>query len=220
MFTLLLSSLLTNYHNSCIIFFTGGSNLISPNIYSDFLNKFNNYNVPIYKIPFNTNNNIKTNTNIIRDLHKNYEEIIMLGHSSGCTTLLNNCKTINNIDKIVLLDPVVTPFINRKNDYSHLKKVLIINAEKSYKWSKIPPFLPFIPIFRLKLQDLGIELNKIKLITVKKYGHSDLINKPYRNIMHYSRISLGHDKREDKYIDAYHNFLIKFNDVSKLKCDG
>ena len=197
----MLHLLLFTLTNNCIVFYTGGSNLMSPLIYSDFFDKFKPYKIPVYKLPFGQNHK-----NIITDLHKNYNNVVFIGHSSGCTSLLNNCETINNI---ILLDPVKTPkFIKKKLNPN--SKLLIINAERSYKWSFWPPFFPFIPLFKITLDDLLLPKNKIKSILVKNYGHCDILNKPYRNIMHYSRLSLGNPNRNDKYIKAYHNFLVKF----------
>ena len=42
-------------------------------------------------------------------------------------------------------------------------------------------------------------------MNVKDYGHCDIIDKPWRNIMHYSRLSVGHNNRNN--IRVYHKFL-------------
>lgn len=188
----------------CIVFFTGGSNFISTSLYSDFLSKVEKNNFDIYKLPFNID--AAKSNKIISNLNANYHKVIFVGHSSGCTTAINKCS--NKIDQLILLDPVKTPFFKNKN-IDYLENVLFINAEKSYKWSIFPPFLPFIPILRITPDDLIIDREKIDMITVKDYGHSDIINNPYRNLMHYSRISRGVNNRCKKYINAYHNFIIK-----------
>ena len=59
--------------------------------------------------------------------------------------------------------------------------------------------MQFIPIFKLNINEMNVDKNKIKCITVHKHGHCDIINNPYRNIMHYSRLSLGNNKRNIKY---------------------
>ena len=193
---------ITSY-SKCIIFFTGGSNLMPLSLYSDFLNPLKNI-YPIYK--FSLDNDISDKLNI---LYKKYDNIIFMGHSSGCTTAINNCN--NNVKTLLLLDPVKTPnFINR--DLNFLKNIIILNAEKSYKWSIIPPFIPFIPLFRLTENDLIINKNKIKIITIKNFGHSDLINNPWRDIMHYSRISLGNTNRDIITISNYHNLIKEYID--------
>ena len=49
---------------------------------------------------------------------------------------------------MILLDPVKTP--NYKyNNLNSLEGLFILNAAKSYEWNKFPPFLPFIPAFRI-----------------------------------------------------------------------
>lgn len=189
-------------YTKCIIFFTGGSNLMSLSIYSEFLNRIKQI-YPVYNIPL-TNNNINKKLNI---LNKKYDSIIFLGHSSGCTTAINNCN--NNINKLILLDPVKTPYYNNK-DINFLDNVLIINAEKSYKWNLLPPFIPFIPLFKLNYNDLIIDKNKIKVITIKNFGHCDIINRPWRDIMHYTRISLGNNNRDNITISGYHNLIKEY----------
>lgn len=194
---------------SCIIFFSGGSNLISPNIYSDFLTKFNS-KYKLYKFPFYLNNDKsnKISEKLIDKFHEEYDNIIFIGHSSGCTTAINKCN--NKVTKLILLDPVKTPFYHYNKNLDYLEDILFINAEKSYKWSKFPPFIPFIPFFKLTPDEININKNKIFTINVNNYGHSDIINNPWRNIMHYSRISVGNNKRSKKYIDAYHHFLSQY----------
>lgn len=205
MFFLLIAGLqiISSLSPTCLVFYTGGNNMISPNIYSNFLNGFNN--VDIYKLP----NKYKKDeiTEIYKELNKNYNNIVVAGHSSGCVKAIDNCNTA--VNKLVLLDPVKTPFWNNRNNLNYLENILVINADKSYKWSKIPPFIPFIPLFRLKFQDINIDKSKIKEITIKNYGHCDIINNPYRNLMHYSRISLGHPRRKKQFILAYHKLLHK-----------
>lgn len=193
----------------CIVFFSGGSNLISPNIYSNFLTRLHD-EYKLYKIPFTFNNDKskKFSEKLINILDRKYENIIFIGHSSGCTTAINKCN--NKVNKLILLDPVKTPFYQSKKNLNYLEGVLFLNAENSYKWSKIPPFLPFIPFLKIKSQELIINKNKILCINIKNYGHSDILNNPWRNIMHYSRISIGNNKRSKKYINAYHKFLYEY----------
>ena len=191
----------------CVVLFTGGSNFISPELYSDFIDTLNP-SCKVYKIPFNMH--ATDEKRFTEYLKYKYNDITFLGHSSGCITALNKC--YNGVNRLVLLDPVKTVFFNKDKNLDFLNNILIINAEKSYKWSMIPPFVPFIPAFRLNLDDINIDKKKLNLITVLDYGHSDIINNPYRNLMHYSRISVGFPNREKEYINRYHKFISKMID--------
>ena len=196
---LILISLLEISSKSCLILFTGGSNFINPKLYSNFLTSIN---LDIYKIPFKEN---ILNKNFYKYLENEYDDINILAHSSGCVTALNNCNP--SIKKMILLDPVKTPNYNY-NDLNSLEGIFILNAGKSYKWSIFPPFLPFIPAFRILDKDLNIDKSKILKLTIKNYGHADIINRPWRDLMHYSRLSLGGENRTN--IEFYHNLLIFF----------
>lgn len=199
---------LTIQKQICIVFFSGGSNLITPNLYSNFLKKLDN-KYDIYKIPFtlNKDKSKKKYEEVINLLDNKYDNIIFMGHSSGCTTIINNCN--NKVNKLILLDPVKTPFYKKKN-LNYLENIIFINAEKSYKWSIIPPFTPFIPFFKIDSNELIINKNKILEITIHNFGHCDIIDNPWRNIMHYSRISVGNNKRNIKYINNYHKLLSEY----------
>ena len=204
---------LFNNNNVAILFFTGGSNFMSRSIYSTFLNKLND-KIPVYKLEFNKNNNY---TKQINDLTLKYNNLIIAGHSSGCTTAINNCN--NNIKNMILLDPVKTPNYNKNIDLSYINNIFIINAGKSYEWSPYPPFLPFIPIFKLEKHDIlnlvkntnniNYVKSKIKFYTFSKFGHADIINYPYRDLMHYSRIAKGYNKRNNENIEKYYDTIIK-----------
>ena len=150
--------LTTIISKSCLIFYTGGSNIMPINIYSNFLSEFN---IDIYKIPFEENNNADL---FIKTLKNKYNSVNLIGHSSGCVRLLNNCN--NNIDKVILLDPVKTPYWDSFLDFNYLEKLLIINAGKSYKWNYLPPFIPFIPFFEIKINDIKINNNKCETIYI------------------------------------------------------
>tara|TARA_B100001093_G_scaffold407422_1_gene396052 strand:+ start:9319 stop:9966 length:648 start_codon:yes stop_codon:yes gene_type:complete len=193
----------------CIVFFSGGSNLISSNFYSNFLDNFNN-KYKLYKVPFTFNNkkNSYFSEILIDELSTKHDKIIFIGHSSGCTTAINKCN--DKVNKLILLDPVKTPYYSYNVNLEYLNEILVLNADKSYKWSKIPPFVPFIPFFKINPNELNIDNNKIKVITLHEYGHSDIINNPWRDIMHYSRLSIGYNERD--YIKNYHKILYNISD--------
>lgn len=186
------------YAYPCIVFYTGGSNLISCQLYSKFLSELDN--IDIYKIPFNTDKNID---NFYNNLKQKYTSVNLIGHSSGCVTAVNDCN--KNVNNLILLDPVKSLNWDSRKNVNYLNNLIIINAEKSYKWSYIPPFVPFIPFLKVDIDDININKNKIKIVKCNDYGHSDIINNPWRDIMHYSRISIGYNKRYE--INKYHKFL-------------
>lgn len=181
-----------------LIFFTGGSNTMPKRLYNDFLSILDR-KFEVYKIDFNDNYDEK-----IKQIQNINNNIILLGHSSGCVTLLNTCKNNNLIKKIILLDPVKTPSFNKYKDLDFLEKILIIDAELSYKWKKEFPYMPFIPFLQIKNKDFLISENKIKRITVKNYGHTDIIDNPWRDIMHYLKLSTGNENRNTDKIKKYY----------------
>ena len=210
-FSSLLPSTLTD--RTCIVFFTGGSNIISPRIYSNFLSKLNQ-EYDLYTLKSRSKNKLIKLDYIeeiftLDGLNKTYNNIYFLGHSSGSTTAINNIDP--NIDGLILLDPVKTPYYVKQLDHN-LKKVLMLNADLSYRWSFKPPFLPFIPAFSLNLDDIyrdfDIKLSNIEYFMIQNFGHTDIIDNPWRNIMHYSGLSIGNNNRDRNNIDNYHDYLI------------
>ena len=194
---------------SCIVLFTGGSNIMSSSIYTDFLSYIQSDH-KILKIPFNIYTKDMLD-NCIQDLDKTYDTISYLAHSSGATTAINKIHPC--VDRLILLDPVATPNIDYNINLNTLDSINIINADLSYRWSYKPPFLPFIPIFKLDPDKLNIDKNLISIETIDNYGHSDLIDKPYRDIMHFTGISRGNPDRK-RAIYNYHNLLFsKINNI-------
>tara|TARA_B100000902_G_scaffold397269_1_gene460507 strand:- start:13819 stop:14316 length:498 start_codon:yes stop_codon:yes gene_type:complete len=152
--------------------------------------------------------------NCIEELDKTYDTITYLAHSSGATTAINQLHPC--INRLILLDPVATPNIDYNINLNTLDNVHIIYAELSYKWSYKLPFLPFIPIFKLDPDKLKIDKSLITLETIDNYGHADLIDNPYRDIMHLTGISRGNLDRKSS-IYEYHNLLLnKINNLIKI----
>jgi hypothetical protein len=93
----------------------------------------------------------------------------------------------------------------------YLKNILIINAEKSYKWSIFPEFnIPFIPGFRLtekKLTSINNGLD-ISCKSAEEYGHSDILDSIWSDFMH-KTVSKGLDDRSDEQLEKYHIWLAK-----------
>ena len=108
---------------------------------------------------------------------------------------------------MILLDPVKTFNYNKNQDLNNLNELLIINAELSYKWSNKFPYFPFIPAFSINKNELNIDNNKCKLVIVNNYGHCDILINPWRDIMHYTRLSNGNDNRNNLSIQNYYNII-------------
>ena len=213
-----------------VLFFTGGNSLMPNDIYSDFVSKLKDK----YEL-INIKNGMTQKNVVMEQLFEiaGEEEIIPIGHSSGCTTLLNYCSKLKNVNKCILLDPVDN---NIKEDSLKINfnSILQINAEKSYKWisddfnilnpSSMIPQVPFIPAFRMDINKY-IKLNDINVtkINVKDYGHCDILDTSFSNLMH-STIAKGNNDRDS--INEYKKLLvdlidtyIKNQDLQELQTD-
>ena len=184
-----------------VIFFTGGSSIIIPEVYNQFLNKLNNKNISICTPSFNYKNINK----LIKELNENYKDVILAGHSSGCSIAIDNS---NNelVKKLVLLDPVKTNLWDEdKYDLINLESVLFLNALKSYKFSLMPLGIPFVPEF-LKITKDDLDLSDdcdILNCHAKNYGHCDILDNKFSDQMHNSRIAIGNKDRSPENLDQY-----------------
>ena len=142
----------------------------------------------------------------MEQIYENINEnvnIIPIGHSSGCTTLINYCSKFKNIDKYILLDPVNNN-VNKESLSLNNKNILQINADKSYQWKFTPfPKMPFIPGFKMDLSEF--KQNNITKISIKDYGHCDILDTAFSNIMH-NTLAEGNENRDT--LDDYKNFLV------------
>jgi len=205
--------------SQCLLFFTGGSNIFQSYIYDDFIKVIESRDIDVYDVPFNYQLSQKD----INELHSDsysYQNIVVLGHSSGCTTLLNQCCDLDDIDHIFLLDPVNTRLFQHKwnintNKAKSYKTLSFIHAMKSYKITFDPFGLPFIPVFKLTSENLNTDIIPI-LIDIENYGHSDILNKPLSDFMHNTRLSVGNKNRtmiiKQKYFDIILSFIQKIMD--------
>ncbi len=192
--------------NQCL-FFTGGSSIIPSDLYNDFLTKLAQKNIVVNVV----NEDLKKNPVALKSLTNN-EPTVIVAHSSGVMDALAMCKYLDNVERMILLDPVDNRILYDRDNvgkeydlsYQKLNEIFMINAEKSYKWSIFPPKVPFIPIFSLTLDKLNVE-NKNKL-TVREYGHSDILDYFWGLVMH-STISEGVDNRNPLMIEQYHEWL-------------
>ena len=210
-----------------IAFYSGGNSIIPSDIYSGFLKQLANQGFSVYAM---TNNN-EANSLLYDTLYGT--DIYILTHSSGCVTAINDANTMRDINSAIFMDPVNNQglidrfnFIdNNKLSIRYLKDILIINAEKSYKWSIFPEFnIPFIPGFRLtekELKSINSDID-ISCESAEDYGHSDVLDSIWSDFMH-NTLSKGLDDRSDEELEKYHMWLAltisKYinNDMSNLK---
>lgn len=190
-------------NTSCLIFFTGGSSFIPGRIYNDFFNELANNQISIYT-PYFRYKNIDL---LIDLLSKEYKEVIMSGHSSGCTTALNNCQN-KNIKKLILFDGVDTRFFKNNIDLKYCKSILFLNAGKSYRITRDPFGLPFIPFLDLNYKNVKTKNKSLKIcVEATYYGHSDILNYNLGNFMHKTRLSVGNKNRTKVNIKNYHKWM-------------
>jgi hypothetical protein len=126
------------------------------------------------------NKNIENCDKFYKELNKIYKEIIPIGHSSGCTSLIENINNNKFISKIILLDPVDSRIYRFKNfNFNNIKNILVFKAEKAYNGRPIS----FIPNF---LQINLDNINKSKIIYKKysDYGHCDILNPLYSDLIY------------------------------------
>lgn len=190
------------FNNDAIIFFTGGNSFITPDIYGNFHKELSFKNISIYIPSFKYKD-----TKIIDILKKKHKSITVIGHSSGASTAINFCNNYSFINKIIFLDPVDILFTDKIN-ISHINEVLIINAGKSYNITYNPFGLPFIPFFKLNTSKLYAKNNiKIYKIDKSEFGHSDILDIKFSNIMHNTRISVGFPIRDKIELYSYHESI-------------
>ena len=203
---------------TCVVFFTGGSSAMSPKIYDGFLATIVERNlsvcVPNFRYP-----NIDL---LIQRLAREFKEVVIAGHSSGCTVALNTCAR-NRVRKIILMDPVNTRFNDtlRKFEIPSVESILFLNAMKSYMTTFDPFGLPFIPIGIPELAFLRItpgilDTNSACRFTHVEYpnhGHCDILTPTWANLMHYTRMAVGNRARTHEMFQSYHT------DIADAWCD-
>lgn len=189
------------------LFFTGGNSYIPGELYNNFLTKLSEKNIIVNVV----NEDLKKNQVALKAVTNN-EPTVIVAHSSGTSEALAQCKYLDNVERMVLLDPVDSRILTDRGNmdkpydfsYQSLNEIFMINAEKSYKWRMFPPRIPFIPLFSLTMDKIDVP-NKNKL-NVREYGHSDILDYYWGLIMHNS-ISEGVDNRNPLMIEQYHDWL-------------
>ena len=192
----------------CILFLTGGSGGIPPQIYSHFMDNLATHGFSIYT----PHSQFKNRTLLIQNLTSEFKEVVVVGHSSGGTTAINYAKN-PEIKKLILLDAVDTrifssKYRNRIHQLENLDYVLFLTARKSFKGSLNPPGIPFIPFLAVKPDIMNLKYScKVINIEAKEFGHADILDLHYSNLMHKSRICVGYNNRTFENMNDYHNWL-------------
>tara|TARA_B100001769_G_scaffold129430_1_gene101072 strand:- start:624 stop:1427 length:804 start_codon:yes stop_codon:yes gene_type:complete len=196
---------------NCLLFFTGGNSLIPGDLYNNFISSLVDYKYSVSVLP----NDFIACKQYIKDIENKYSCIIPISHSSGCVNIINLINNFKNINKSIFLDPVdnnklVNIFNNIEDNDKllYLNDLLIITAEKSYKWSLDPFYTPFIFAFRLNIQNLlklKSDLN-IEYIESDEHGHCDILDPLWADPMH-STIARGTENRDYKNLQKYHIWL-------------
>ena len=198
-----------------VIFHTAVFNQVPNYVYSELISKLNEENLKVV-IP---GNKLK---------FKNLEDdLTVVGHSSGAISAINNCKN-KKVKKLILIDPIDNRGLNKEEDedelieLNNLDQLLLLYTKKSYDWSVIPFSFPFVPEkYSLKPKDiyLGNKNTDKKIIEISKYGHGDVLNKGWADLLH-NTIAKGKDERDDIY--KYHKWIsyvvkkISFNEEEEL----
>ena len=109
----------------------------------------------------------------------------------------------------MLMDPVNTKLWgNRTFFIPFVKKILFLHAKKSYEISYDPYGLPFIPFLKINQNRLNAPiLTQSTELFALNYGHSDILNLFYSNIMHFTRITVGNRLRRFEQMRKYHEQL-------------
>lgn len=201
-----------------IIFFTGGNAIITSEVYTNFLSKLANQGLSVFISPAN----LEKSDDLFEAISEEYLDVTNIAHSSGAVVAIKNANQNKEIKNCVLLDPVnsdqllnsfrfpTLPFIESNNQkplqFKYIKDLLILNAKKSYQWKLFPPTIPFVPAFKMETDQLVKDNVNINLIEAEKFGHSDILNPMWSDIMH-KTISKGSDDRDETILDEYHEWL-------------
>lgn len=190
----------------CVLFFTGGNSLISHEIYSNFLATLSNKQLAVHTIPFRYSGS--DFDKLVDQLKTEYADIVAVSHSSGSVPLIDAISQNPIIKKVIMMDPIDARLDRTKKiRLKHLKHLMIVRAEKAYEGenlSFIPGFLELGPDKLWLAQDC-----KIRVLDAEDYGHCDLLNPMYSNLIHqYLRnICDGSANRSHDHLYEYIDWL-------------
>ena len=208
-----------------VLFFTGGSNYIPNEIYTNFLNNLASSNFTLFLTNYQKYNEFNNLIDFIKN--RTDQQIMLVGHSSCVKLSIDLSNKFNSINKIVFLDPVdnrltlkdvLLNILNIKNTIrlNNIEDLLIINAKKSYKGSLNPLSIPFIPVLALNKNNIELKSNNfsgnndsVRLYTFNDHGHTDILDLPWSNFMHNNNICKGSIYREFQNINNYHQQIVE-----------
>lgn len=193
---------------ACVLFFTGLNGIIPGEIYSDFLNTLSSNNISTYI----ADPSLEVNYDLLDDLVEEYSNVTVMGHSSGSVNAIVACNSNRNVKTAILMDPVdnskLVKEVKENLCLKYVEDVLFLNAARSYEW-KINPNevkVPFIPTFRIDSNNLELKKGNSKTIEATEFGHSDILDTVWSDIMDKS-ISKGSDDRSEKTLTEYKLWL-------------
>lgn len=179
-----------------LIFFSGLSGNIPNEIYNNFLNYISSSGISCYLF----NDDIYKSKSLVDYIYENYANVTISGHSSGASKAIKLYSECNNINNLILFDPVDDRiFENNKIKYLYnnffdkskneinlndIKNYLLVKAENSYKWSMFPPKIPFIPVFDIneKIMNINDETYIINNIEEESINENNEIIKVTKTI--------------------------------------
>ena len=193
---------------ACVLFFTGLNGIIPGEIYSDFLNTLSSNNISTYI----ADPSLEVNYDLLDDLVEEYSNVTVMGHSSGSVNAILACNSNRNVKTAILMDPVdnskLVKEVKERLSLKYVEDVLFLNAARSYEW-KINPNevkVPFIPTFRIDSNNLELKKGNSKTIEATEFGHSDILDNVWSDIMDRS-ISKGSDDRSEETMTEYRSWL-------------
>ena len=197
-----------------IIFLTGGTNIMPYELYTNFLNNMASSNFRLYLTDYTKTEDYDE---VIKLIESN--EVTIVLHSSSTKLALDLSNKYQKIKKIVMMDPVDNRFTPKDLFYNimnipnkinvNIDEILIINAKKSYTGSWNPPIIPFIPVLSFNKNNLILDSNKtVETIIFDDNGHTDILDKPWGDIMHKLRVAVGTENRNYTDINNYHQQIV------------
>lgn len=219
------------------IFFSGLSGKIPNEIYNNFLNYVSSSGISCFLF----NDNIEKSSDLINYINDNYSNITIGGHSSGGSKAIKLYSEYDNLNNLILFDPVDDRiFNNNKFDYlynnffdrsknkidiTNINNYLLVKAEDSYKWGLFPPKIPFIPIFdinenMLNMNDNTFIVDNIVDETTNDNGDIIKITKTISKKINNNKKCIeiknyGHTDLLDEYWARNMRKIIKDNDEEK-----